>query len=65
MNDEKRVSVSFRVTPHFKRLLEAAAKLENRSQTNMLETLVFAYGKNIGLEDATKNMHMQGEKIND
>lgn len=39
----KNVSVSFRVSPRFKCLLEAAAARERRSQTNMLETLLFAY----------------------
>jgi hypothetical protein len=41
MAEEKSVAVSFRVTPRFKRLLEAAASQANRSQTNMLETLLF------------------------
>lgn len=43
MADEKRVSVSFRVTPRFKRLLQAAAERERRSQTNLLEMLLFDY----------------------
>lgn len=43
MPEEKSVAVSFRVTPRFKRLLEAASSRENRSQTNMLETLLFEY----------------------
>lgn len=43
MAEQKSVSVSFRVTPRFKRLLEAAAEREHRSQTNLLETLLFAY----------------------
>lgn len=64
MNDEKRISVSFRVTPRFKRLLEAAAKLENRSQTNMLETLLFAHGRNRGLE-ATENTTVLQREMND
>lgn len=51
MQLEKSVAISFRVTPHFKRLLEAAAKRENRSQTNLLETLLFAYCREHGVED--------------
>lgn len=43
MTEGKNVSVSFRVSPRFKELLEAAAARERRSQTNMLETLLFAY----------------------
>ena len=39
----KTVSVSFRVSPQFKRCLEQAAALERRSQTNMLEKLLFDY----------------------
>lgn len=43
MPAEKTVSVSFRVSPRFKHLLEAAAASQRRSQTNMLETLLFDY----------------------
>jgi hypothetical protein len=52
MSEGKNVSVSFRVSPRFKRLLEAAAARERRSQTNMLETLLFAYCEEHGLEAA-------------
>ena len=45
----KTVSVSFRVSPKFKRLLETAAALERRSQANLLETLLFAYCEQKGL----------------
>ena len=48
---EKTVSMSFRVTPHVKALLEAAAKRENRSLTNMLEVLLLEYSKTHGLRD--------------
>jgi predicted transcriptional regulator len=43
MVGEKNIAVSFRVSPRFKKLLEEAASRENRSQTNMLETLLFSY----------------------
>lgn len=43
MPAEKSVAVSFRVTPRFKLLLEAAAASEHRSQTNMLEMLLFEF----------------------
>jgi hypothetical protein len=49
MPGEKNVSMSFRVSPRFKVLLEAAAAREHRSLTNMLETLVFAYCEQHGL----------------
>lgn len=51
MSEEKSVAVSFRVTPRFKRLLEAAASRVNRSQTNMLETVLFEYCRANGIED--------------
>lgn len=51
MPEEKSVSVSFRVTPRFKRLLLAAAECENRSQTNLLETLLFAHCLEHGVEE--------------
>lgn len=50
MSAEKSIAVSFRVSPHFKQLLEAAAAHEHRSQTNMLETLLFEYCKQRGIE---------------
>lgn len=43
MFESKNVSISFRVSPRFKLLLEVAAARERRSQTNMFETLLFAY----------------------
>ncbi len=52
MPEGKNVSVSFRVSPRFKRLLEAAAAFERRSQTNMLEPVLFAYCEEHGLESA-------------
>jgi len=49
MSSEKTVAVSFRVSPRFKHLLEAAATRERRSQTNMLETLLFDYCEQRGI----------------
>ena len=49
MPAEKTVSVSFRVSPHFKQMLETAAARDRRSQTNMLETLLFDYCERQGL----------------
>ena len=53
MTEEKSVAVSFRVTPRFKRLLQAAAEREHRSQTNLLETLLFAHCVKHGVEEDT------------
>lgn len=52
MAAERNIAVSFRVSPRFKRLLEAAASRENRSQTNMLETLLFSYCELRGIDVA-------------
>lgn len=49
MAADKTVSMSFRVSPRFKALLEVAAARENRSLTNMLENLVFAHCVQHGL----------------
>lgn len=43
MGERKTVSVSFRVSPSFKRALRAAAASVNRTQTNLLETLLFEF----------------------
>lgn len=53
MHEEKSVSVSLRVTPRFKRLLQAAAAIEHRSQTNLLETLLYAHCSKKGMDEAT------------
>jgi hypothetical protein len=50
MSGEKTVAVSFRVSPRFKSLLEAAAATEHRSQTNMLEALLFEFCEKHGIE---------------
>lgn len=50
MPAEKTVAVSFRVSPRFKLLLEAAAARQHRSQTNMLETLLFDFCEQHGIE---------------
>jgi hypothetical protein len=52
MPQGKNVSVSFRVSPRFKYLLQAAASRERRSLTNMLETLLFDYCKENCIEPA-------------
>jgi uncharacterized protein (DUF1778 family) len=51
MTAEKTVSMSFRVSPRFKALLEVAAARENRSLTNMLETLLYAHCEQHGIKE--------------
>lgn len=53
MTAERTVSLSFRVTPAFARLLEQAAALEHRSKTNLVETLVlqFCQAKGLPVDD--------------
>lgn len=65
MEELKTVSISFRVSPRFKALLEVAAARENRSLTNMLETLVFAHCDRCGLKEppaAPKASKSKGSK---
>jgi predicted transcriptional regulator len=66
----KSVSVSFRVSPLFKRCLEEAAAREQRSRTNMLEKLVLDYCRAhrlAGLEDLEEaaSKGASREKTND
>lgn len=61
MSAEKTVAVSFRVSPRFKSLLEAAAARERRSQTNMLETLLFDFCEVRGIEEAPAPRVSQGK----
>ena len=64
MPAEKTVSMSFRVSPKFKSLLQTAAARENRSLTNMLETLLYAHCDRNGLveESPTKAPGSKGGK---
>lgn len=63
MAAEKTISMSFRVSPRFKALLEVAAAQENRSLTNLLETLVFAHCDKQGLlETVVKESKPKGAK---
>jgi len=63
MAAEKTVSMSFRVSPRFKALLEVAAARENRSLTNMLETLLFAHCEQHSLkEPASSTSKAKGAK---
>ncbi len=55
MTESKNISVSFRVSPSFKQLLEVAAAREHRSLTNMLETLLFDYCAEHGIRVTAKS----------
>ena len=48
--EERRVPISFRVSPRFKRCLVLAAEHEQRSQTNLIEKLVFDFCRQVGLD---------------
>ena len=55
MAAERTVSISFRVTPKFRSLLVAAAERENRSLTNMLETLLLEFCAEHGIEQPSES----------
>lgn len=62
MPAEKTVAISFRVSPHFKQLLEAAAARERRSHTNLLETLLFDFCEQQGITVPVAKEDDQGEE---
>jgi uncharacterized protein (DUF1778 family) len=49
MRAEKTASISFRVTPTFRRLLEQASARKHRSQTNLIELLSSSHCRTVGL----------------
>jgi hypothetical protein len=49
MPTEKTVSIGFRVTPEFKRLLDIASRREQRTMTNLLEKLLADHCRAAGL----------------
>lgn len=53
MPAEKTVSISFRVSPDLKAKLEAVAAKENRSLTNMFETLLLNHCQREGVSTTT------------
>jgi hypothetical protein len=62
MNPAKNIAVSFRVSERFKLLLEAAAKGERRSRTNMLETLLYAFCEERGITAEPGSVRKQKPK---
>jgi len=64
MPAEKTIAVSYRVSPRFKRLLETVAANQRRSQTNMLETLLFDFceQENIALPETTRPTRKSSRK---
>lgn len=63
MPADKNVPMSFRFSPKFKTLLEAAAERESRSLTNTLEMLLFAYCQQHGIQADQAVAKSQGEKV--
>ncbi|QYY31651.1 hypothetical protein K2O51_12510 [Cupriavidus pinatubonensis] len=64
MKTGKSVGLSFRVTPEFRTLLEAAAMRERRSLTNMLETALSEYCERYGIGPEPENAAPHGKKSN-
>ena len=64
MKELKTVSVSFRVSPRFKRALQIGSASIKRTQTNFLETLVFEYcdTHGIDIEPPQGDTHMGGQE---
>ncbi len=60
--EKKTISVSFRVSPRFKRALWKAAESVRRTQTNFLETLVFEYCERQGIEIDKEDQDAQAPK---
>ncbi|WP_421376464.1 hypothetical protein ACOCG7_00950 [Paraburkholderia sp. DD10] len=50
MKEKKDTPMSFRASARFKLALTLAAALENRSQSNLIETLVFDFCRQKGIE---------------
>ena len=50
MREKKDIAVSFRASARFKETLLAAAKHENRSQSNLLETLLYDFCRQRGIK---------------
>lgn len=62
MQAEKTTGLSFRVTAKTKRLLEAAARHERRSLTNMLEVLVEDFCLRNAIEDTKEASSGEGSR---
>lgn len=55
--------MSLRVTPKFRRLLETAAERENRSLTNMLETLLLEFCATHGIEELKQQSEVESSEL--
>jgi hypothetical protein len=49
MRERKNTAISFRASARFKEALTMAAKQENRSQSNLLETLLYEFCRERGI----------------
>lgn len=63
MAAEKDVTVSFRMPPEFKSLLELAAVHEQHSQTNLSERLLFDYCRKQGITAPIASKSVTHEKV--
>jgi hypothetical protein len=59
MKERKDTPMSFRASARFKTALALAAKHENRSQANLLETLVFEFCREKGISVPETPLHQQ------
>jgi hypothetical protein len=59
MRERKDTPMSFRASTRFKTALTLAAQYENRSQANLLETLVFEFCRHKGIELPAEPTHHQ------
>lgn len=54
-------TINARVRPDIKRLLQEAADYENRSQTNLLETLILDHCRKLGLIEKQRATRTKSE----
>jgi hypothetical protein len=59
MKERKDTPMSFRASARFRTALELAARHENRSQANLLETLVFEFCRQKGIPVPEAPVHQQ------
>ncbi|AOJ41066.1 hypothetical protein WJ23_24075 [Burkholderia lata] len=57
----KTETINVRVRPDLKRLLQEAAEYENRSQTNLLETLILDHCRKLGLVVPPRVIRIESE----
>lgn len=58
----KTKTVTIRMEPQVKGLLQAAATVERRSLGNMVEIMIVKYAREMGIEDNSKNPLMKSSR---